>query len=354
MSLKDELEVFVAARGPAGDEGAVAEVFEDRIAPHVDTIEWDAMGNVVATVEGSADHEILITGHTDELTLLVDGVTDAGFVSYSKVGGHYKGNFIGQEVIIGPDEVPGVIGTKCRHHTTPEERERLLADDLYIDIGADSPEEVRKLNVEPGDHATWNQTVTELGYERVAGRAIDDRIALAILVELARQVETDSTVHYVATVQEEIGLRGARAAGYNVDPYVGIAVEIFPSDDYPAADDGGQDIHLGDGPVIELADGNEYLFDGILVDRQTLSWLRHAAKQAGVDHQFGVMINGTTDASELQRVRGGRHAGPIGVPCRYTHSPIETISLADAEQTVAVLAEACESEFPDRTSVRSG
>lgn len=278
MNILDNLKEFVYARGPGGDERSVAEVFERRIKSYVDDVSWDEMGNVIATKEGDSDSEILIAGHTDELALLVDGFTEDGFVSYSKIGGHYKGNLIAQEVLIGPDEVPGVIGTKCRHHTSREEKEQLLADDLYIDVGASSPQEVRELNIQPGDRATWNSTVTELGYGRVAGRAIDDRIALAILVELARQTETDATVHFAATVQEEVGLRGARATGYNVDPDVGIALEIFPADDYPAADEGGQQVNLGDGPVIELADGDEYLFDGMLVDRQTLSWLRRGSE----------------------------------------------------------------------------
>ncbi|UPW02109.1 M20/M25/M40 family metallo-hydrolase [Halorussus gelatinilyticus] len=350
-----DLETLVAARGPPGAEYPVADAFAELVEPHVDSVGYDEMGNVVATSEGDPDApEILLAAHTDELAVLVEDVTDDGFLEYAMLGGHYKGNFPGQRVRVGPDGVLGVVGPKSRHYMSGDEKES-LAEDLVVDVGASSRAEVAELNVEPGDHATWDREVAELAGDRVTGRALDDRLALAVLLGVARTADTDATVHYAATVQEEVGLRGARATGFSVDPDVAIAVEIFPADDYPAGGDDGPGVELGEGPVVEFGDGtSEYLFGGVLVDRRTRSWLETAGESAGASLQQAVMIGGTTDATEFQQVRGGRHAGAIAVPCRYTHSPVETVSLADAHETAAVLAEALETPFPSRDEVRWG
>jgi endoglucanase len=346
-----ELETLVEARGAPGNEYAVADRFADLVEPHVDRVAVDDLGTVVATSEGS-EFEILLAAHTDELGLLVDGIDDDGFLEYTMLGGHYRGNFPGQRVRVGPDGVLGVIGPRCRHYMSDEEKES-LATDLRIDVGADGPGAVADLNVEPGDYATWDRDVRRLAGDRITGRALDDRLLLAVLLAVAREADVAPTVHYVATVQEEVGLRGARAAGYTVDPDVAVALEVFPVDDYPAGRTDGVDATVDGGPVVEFGDGtSEYMFDGIIVDRQTRTWLADAAADAGVAVQHDVMLTGSTDATEFQRVRGGRHAGAIAVPCRYTHSPVETASLADADGTVATLVAALERPFPGRDEIR--
>lgn len=349
----DELAQLVAARGPPGDEYDVAKTFEELVRPHVDRVEWDELGNVIATDEGSEDApEIMLAAHTDELAFLIDEVRDDGLLSLTMMGGHYKGYLAGQSVLVGPDEVPGVIGAKPRHYMSNEEKES-LPETLHVDVGASSAAEVAELNVEPGDHATWDRELTELNHGKLAGRALDDRLFLAVLLAVARDVETDATVHYAATVQEEVGLRGARTAGYSVDPDVAIALDIFPADDYPIDGESSATVELGSGPVVEFGDGtSEYLFGGVLVDRQTREWLDRAADDAAVGVQHGVMIGGTTDATQLQGVRGGRHAGALGVPCRYTHSPVETVDLDDVDGMVETLRTALSTPFPDRTDVR--
>lgn len=352
---EEDLAAFVAARGAPSNEYDVADAFVSRIKDHVDTIERDEQGNVIATQTGDpeTDFEIMLAAHTDELAMLVEGVDDDGFLEYTKIGGHYKGNFPGQRVVVGPDDVLGVIGPKSRHYMDDEEKEAIDEGSLRIDVGADSPDDVADLNIRPGDFATWDREYERLANGRITGRALDDRIPLAVLVAVARAADANATIHYAATVQEEVGLRGARMSGFSVDPDVGIAVEIFPGDDYPAADEPDPDAELGDGPVVEFADGtSEYLFGGILVDRETLTWLQTAADEADVDLQHAVMIGGTTDATQFQQVRGGRYAGAIAVPCRYAHSPVETLDLDDAADTAATLASALETPFPSSDEIR--
>ena len=352
---ESDLEKLVAARGAPSNEYDVADAFTECIKDYVDTIDRDAQGNVIATSHGTDDDslEVMVAAHTDELALLVDNITEDGFLEYTKVAGHYKGNFPGQRVVIGPDSVLGVIGAKSRHYMSEEEKENIDEDSLCIDIGASSQEEVLDLNVEPGDFATWDREYEHLANSRITGRALDDRIALAILIAVARESDSEKTVHYAATVQEEVGLRGARMSGFSVDPDIGIAIEIFPADDYPAADETDPSVTLGDGPVVEFADGtSEYLFGGVLVDKETRSWLKGGAEIADVEIQETVMVGGTTDATEFQQVRGGRYAGAIAVPCRYTHSPVETVDLDDANETVSTLVAALETDFPGPEDIR--
>lgn len=283
----------------------------------------------------------------------MDNVQDDGLLEYMKIAGHYKGNFSGQRVVIGPDAVLGVIGPKSRHYMTEEEKENIDEESLCIDIGATSPEEVEELDVEPGDFATWDQEYEHLANGRITGRALDDRIALAVLIAVAREADTNLTVHYAATVQEEVGLRGARMSGFSVDPNIAIALEIFPADDYPAADEQNPSVTLGEGPVIEFADGtSEYLFGGVLVDSETRTWLKNGAETADIDVQETVMIGGTTDETEFQQFRGGRYAGAIAVPCRYTHSPVETLDLDDANETVSTLVASLNTEFLGPNEIR--
>jgi len=347
-----EVEQLVSARGPPGDEYEVADLFEELIAEHVDSVRQDDLGNVIATSEGADSDapEIMLAAHTDELSFLVTDITDDGRLRFSYLGAHYTGNLPGQRVRVGPDEVLGIIGPKSRHRMSDDESDS-LPDDLSIDIGATSAEEVRNLNIREGDYATWDRDVAELTNNRITGRALDDRIGLAVLLAVAREENSDATVQYVATVQEEPGLRGAQMTAHDVDPDIAIAVDIFPGD-HPGEEDEFA-APLDDGPVVEIADGvSDELLTGVLVNQQTQAWLREAGERRDIDLQWMLFLGGTTDATQFQVVRGGRHAGVVSVPCRYTHSPVETASLNDVNETVELLEEAVSTPFPSHEEAR--
>jgi endoglucanase len=350
MTIKiKELNQLVKTRGPSGDEFDVAELYADLVEPHVDTVQTDASGNVIATDQGADDApEIMLAAHTDELAFMIDEITDDGFLRFSWLGAHYPGNFAGQDLEIGPDRVPGVIGPKSRHRM--DEEYDGLPEEWYIDLGVDSAEAARELNIRVGDYATWDQGMTELANGRFSGRAMDDRVGLAVLLAVARTADPKATVHYVATVQEEPGLRGAEMTGYELDPDIAIAVDIFPGN-HPGDDD-RVEVPLGQGPAVELAEGVGDMLNGVLVNRQVREWLTRAGKQADVETQPTVFQDGFTDARALQIVRGGRHAGVVSVPCRYTHSPVETFQKSDADETVALLSAAVETPFPSREESR--
>lgn len=343
----EELKQLISVRGPPGDEYEVADVFSELVEPHVDTVTQDDLGNVIATDEGDADEpEILIAAHTDELAFLITDITEDGFLRFSRLGAHYTGNLPGQRVRVGPDGVLGVIGPKSRHRMDDSEATS-LPDDLSIDVGAPTESAARDLNVREGDYATWDREVDRLSHGRVTGRAIDDRIGLAVVLAVARTANTEATVHYVATVQEEPGLRGAQMTAYDLDPDIAIAVDIFPGD-HPGADDEFS-AKLDGGPAVEMAEGvDARSLSGALVNRQTQKWFRTAGTAADIDIQWSVFLGGLTDAKEFQRIRGGRHTGVVSVPCRYTHSPVETISMDDANEAAKLLTEALSTPFPPR------
>jgi len=348
--LLDDLDALVTERGAPGDEYDVAERYADLIAPHVDSVQMDDAGNVIATQEGDGEgREMMLAAHTDELAFMIDGITDDGFLRFRWLGAHYPGNFAGQQVVVGPDAVPGVIGAKSRHRMDDDEVES-LPEEWYIDVGAPSADAVEALNIRPGDFATWDRGYTQLANGRLAGRAMDDRLGLAVLTEVARRTDPDATVRYVATVQEEPGLRGAEMTGYTLDPDIALAVDIFPGD-HPGDDD-RVEADLGGGPAVELAEGVGQMLNGVLVNRQVREWLRRAADRAEVTPQYTVFQHGFTDARVLQTVRGGRHAGVVSVPCRYTHSPVETVARSDIAETTVLLARAVEEPFPSRAESR--
>jgi len=346
----DDLRRLIDARGPSGDEHDVAAVFRTLIEPHVDRVSTDAFGTSVGTSEGTGDGpEILLAAHTDELAFLIDEITDDGFLRFSWLGAHYPGNFAGQSVEVGPDRVAGVIGPRSRHRMDDDEVAS-LPEDWYIDLGADSREAVEELNVQVGDYATWDQGLIDLADDRFAGRAIDDRVGLAVLAAVARATDSDATVHYAAVAQEEPGLRGAETTGYQLDPDIALAIDIFPAN-HPGEDD-RVEVPLGSGPAVELAEGVGQMLNGVLVNRQVREWLRRAGEKADVQPSHCVFRDGFTDARALQTVRGGRHAGTVSVPCRYTHSPVETFQQSDAAETVSLLAAALTTPFPSREESR--
>lgn len=339
-------------RGGPGDEYTVGNKFIELISPHVDTVDQDPMGNVIATQKGTnSNSDVAILTHLDELALIVDGVTDDGFLTYSPLGGHYVGNIVGERFCIGPNDVIGVVGTKATHQMTDEERSN-LPENLVLDIGANSKAAVEDSEVDVGHRATWDTTLTSLSGDRVTSRALDNRAAVAVAVEMARQVDSDRTVHYVGTVQEEVGLRGARTASYSIDPDIALSIDIANTQDYPATSAPATTVQLGGGPVLQLGDGwDGSMWGGMLTNKQILSWLTSTANDQEISFQKSMLVGGVTDGREAQQVRGGRLAGSVGIPCRYAHSSVEMVDVDDLAATVSLLTKAVQTQIPNLEEV---
>jgi len=324
----------------SGFEQPVARIIRKRMAKWADKISTDVHGNVIVAANPKAATRVMLAGHMDQIGLMVNYVTDDGYIYFEAVGGIDNTVLPGSRVTVwnanGP--VQGVIGRKPIHLMKAEERNqgKVERTDLWIDIGTKSKAETLKL-VQIGDPVTYALGLTRIGKDYIASPALDNKVGTWVVMEALRlAVESKKlkcALYAVATVQEEIGLRGARTSCFGIDPHVGIAVDVTHATDNPGADKKvAGDIKLGGGAVIERgANINPILFDLIV----------SAAKGKRLPYQVAAAPAGTgTDANAMQITRAGIAAGLISVPNRYMHTQVEMCCLSDLQACAELLAEA--------------
>ena len=233
----DLLRELTEARGVPGYEDDVREIVRREFEERVDRVRTDAMGNVVGTIEGESDYSVAVAAHMDEIGFMVRHVTDEGFVQVDPLGGFDARVLRAQRVTVhGEEDLTGVIGSVPPHTLTDEQTEKDdEVKDVFIDLGRDA-ETVEEL-VGVGDLVTLDQTTTRMG-DRITGKALDDRICLFATLEAAARIDDpDVTVHFAATVQEEVGLRGAKALGVDIDPDLAVALDVTVANDVPQIGD---------------------------------------------------------------------------------------------------------------------
>jgi endoglucanase len=289
----------------------------------------------------------MLAGHIDEIGFLVHYVSDDGCCYFRPIGGHDTVVLVGQRVVIHTRKGPvnGVIGKKPIHLLTEEERgKKVELQDLWIDIGATGgKDEVLEAGVRVGDPATYAYGYTPLLGDRAAARAFDNRIGAWVVAEALRRVKgmnPKAAVYSVATVQEEIGLRGARSSAYGIDPHIGIAVDVTFASDFPSMDKRKvSELNLGKGPTI---------LRGANASRKLADFMIDLAEKKSIPYQLEATPGGTgTDANAMQISRAGMTTGLVGVPLRYMHTPGEIISLSDADNAAQWLAETCAAIGPE-------
>jgi endoglucanase len=203
-------------------------------------------------------------------------------------------------------------------------------EQLYIDIGCSSSDET---SVRVGDVATFDRPFLDLG-GRLVAKSLDDRIGVAVLIETLRQIkDTPHQLYFVFSTQEEVGVRGATAAAFGVDPDLGLAVDVTGTGDTPRRTKVRMDVCLGKGPAIKVRDG------GMLADRRVVDWMVKAAEHLSLPYQMEILEGGSTDARAMQLTRAGIPAGCLSIPCRYVHSPSEMVDFADVQNAVTLLIE---------------
>ena len=337
------LKRLVETPSPSGFEEANAQHFRDYVAPFADEVHTDRHGNVIAAVNPKGETRIMLSGHIDEIGFLIHHIADEGFCYFRPIGGHDTVVIVGQRVVVhtakGP--VPGVIGKKPIHLLTPEEREKggkVEYHDLWIDLGATGgKDEVAESGVQIGDCVTYAVGYTSLLGDRITARALDNRIGAWVVAEALRRVKDlhpQAAVFAVASVQEEIGLRGARTAAYGIDPHIGIAVDVSFATDFPSMDKRKvSELKLGKGPgILRGANANRRLADHLV----------KTATDAEIPYQLSINPAGTgTDANAIQVSRAGVTTGLVDIPLRYMHTPCEMVSLSDADNAAELLARAC-------------
>lgn len=324
------LRELVSTPGPSGYESDVLEVWRSRVEEGADEVRVDAYGNTTATLNPGADSSVVVTGHADEIGFMVNHVTEEGFVYVKKVGGVDAGIAPGKRVVIhGRDGgVLGVVGRKPVHLQEEEEKgEAPDIEDLYVDVGAGSREEALDAGVHVGATATYDVGFESLLGDVVAGRGLDNRIGLWAAAEAFRLVdaaELDVTLHAAATVQEELGLRGARMLSYSLEPDVALVVDVTFATDVPGVEKTQHgEVALGEGPSLKHGKENH----PVVLER-----LREAAEERGIGLQEeAIMSRGATDADAFYVSRGGVPTASVGVPNRYMHTTAELVDLRDLE-----------------------
>ena len=334
---------------PSGFEAPVQRLVRGRLQGIADEVRTDVHGNVIAAINTAAPLRVMLAGHCDEIGLMVQHFgyipqADDGYIYFSTIGGVDTAILGGQRVVIhgakGP--VNGVIGRNPIHLLEQDERDKPeKLHKMYIDIGAKSKADAMEV-VEIGDPITVDVGVRELRNNLVAARGFDDRIGAFVVAETMRRLKgqrLNVAVYGVSTVQEELGLRGARTSAFGIDPHVGIAIDVGFATDHPGgAKSKVGDVKLGLGPLLHRGPNINHVVGRMLVD---------AAKANGIPYQMSAEPKATgTDANAIQINRAGVAAGLVSIPNRYMHSPVEMVSLDDMDKAADLLARFVEQIHP--------
>jgi putative aminopeptidase FrvX len=335
-SAKTFFQQILETPSPSGYEQPVQNLVRDYVGAFADEVTTDLHGNVIACCNPGAKLRVMFAGHADQIGLLITHIDSDGFLYTNTIGGWDPQQLIGQRMTIhtanGP--VPAVIARKPIHLLDQDERKQVVkTKDMWLDIGASNKEEAAEV-VRVGDAVTL-----ELGYQEMRNGfanspGMDNKTGLWVCMEALRRAKSnglDVALYAVATVQEEIGLRGATTSAYGVNPQVGIAVDVTHATDCPTIDKTQEgDVKLGGGPVI---------YRGPNMNPVVVEHLREAADDGDIKCQWAASGRGTgTDANAMQLSRAGVAAGLVSVPNRYMHSAVEMISLEDIDACANLLA----------------
>jgi endoglucanase len=333
------LEKLLDASGPSGFEVRPARVWREEAETFVEEVRVDVGGNSYATINPAGRPRVMLAGHIDEIGLQITHIDEKGFVYVDEIGGWDPQVLVGQRVtILGREgDVPGVIGKKAIHLMTPEDRTKASkTKELWVDVGVSSLDEARALGLRVGDPMVISQRLLRLAGDRIASRAIDDRIGAYVVLEVARLLADDpghASVTAVATVQEEIGYSGggARTSAHSLEPDVALVVDVTFSTDVPDIEKKELGDHrIGGGPVLSRGSAAH---DGVF------EMLAKVAEEEAIPYSIQASPKYTrTDADAIFLTRSGVPTGLVSVPNRYMHSPNEVVSIADLRHTARLLA----------------
>jgi endoglucanase len=335
-TTKSFLNSILKAVSPSGFEEEALDVWGKAIAPYVDEVYYDVLGNLVAVKKGRTDKKLMFVAHVDEVGFMLNHIDDKGFLYFRKIGGIDVDLLPGQRIAINGLHglVNGVIGKKPIHLQSKDENKHSFdIEDLWIDIGVESKNEAEEL-VRVGNCATFDAGITEHG-TRISSKALDDRVGLAAMIEAAQIVANeplDVTLYFVASVQEELGSRGGRTAAMGIQPDVCIAIDVTHATDYPTMSPIKHgNIEMGAGVVIT---------EGPNINKILTNLFLNLADKAAIAYQIEAIAHPTgTDANPIQIAGQGVITGLLSIPCRYMHTPVEMVDLKDVEATAMLIVE---------------
>jgi tetrahedral aminopeptidase len=328
----DLLAALCEVAGPSGREERVGAIVRPELEASCTRVASDPLGGVTGIREGSGGPRLMLAAHMDEIGLMVTHVDDRGYLRFVPLGGWDARTLVGQRVMVhGREDLPGIVGTTPVHLLDEAARQKApKLEDLAVDTGLPA-ERVRGL-VRQGDVVTRTRTLEQLG-ELVTGKSLDDRVGLFVMLEAMRAAAPSSAeVHAAATVQEEVGLRGARVAAARTRPDVALAIDTCPADDGPGTPSNGPSTRLGNGTAIRVMDASAICAPA-LVDL-----LVRLAEERGIPYQFHVANRGGTDTQSLQLAGEGAIAGCVSIPTRYVHSSVEACHPDDITASIDLVA----------------
>ncbi len=323
--MLDTLKTLCTLNGVSGWEDSVADFIYNEAAPYATEIERDSIGNIFVVKKGkkTPTKPLMVCAHMDEVGLIIKSITEDGYLKFGFIGGVDRRVVIGKRVMVA-GKYPGLIGVKAVHLSTKDERKSVpKTQELYIDIGATSKEQAEKL-VSLGDYASFDSKYYTFGDGFVKAKALDDRIGCAVMLSLLKE-ELPYDTHFVFTVQEEVGLRGATVAAHRIAPYAALVLEGTTAADIPKMEGAQQVCNLGGGPVIGCMDRST------IYDKEYLTKMCALAEENSIPWQTKKLVAGGTDAGIIHKSALGVRTTSISAPIRYIHSPASVACISDIE-----------------------
>ncbi len=322
--MKELIKRLVEAHGPSGFEGGIRELIQTEVEAYADEITIDALGNLLVLKKGDGSGlKVMVAAHMDEIGVMVSHITEKGFLRFTNIGGVHPRTLLGSRVQFA-SEIVGIV-----YSDRIKERGKVLPlENHYIDVGATGRDDCP---IHVGDAASFVRPLL-VQKKRLTAKSMDDRIGCVVAIEaLKRLSSSPNDVYFVFSVQEEVGVRGARVAANGINPDVGIALDVTKTGDVPET--ALMAIDLGAGPAIKVKDS------GMIAHTGLVRIMRQRAEEAGIPYQLEVLEGGSTDASAMQIANAGSAAGCISIPCRYVHSQSETVDEADVINAIGLLVE---------------
>ncbi len=323
LQLLDQL---LSTFGPSGNEERIGQFIEKEIETYVDEVRKDALGNLIALKRGK-DKKIMLAAHMDEIGLIITHIHKDGFLRFAKIGGVDVKIAVGQKVEF-KDGTIGVISSE-----PIEDIKDLKIDRLFIDIGAkDREEALNKVSI--GDVASFYGPLY-IQNKRGISKAMDDRIGCYVLIEVLKNLKNNiNDIYFVFTVQEEIGIRGAKTSAYGIHPDIGIAIDVTLTGDTPESKP--MEVSLGKGPAIKIMD------QSTICHPKVRKLLISTAKEHNIPYQIEVLDKGGTDAGAIHLTKSGVPSGVVSIPTRYIHTPGEMIDLQDVKSAIELITKLIE------------
>lgn len=333
----DLLRKLTEAHGTSGFEDRIREIVREELAGHVDEMRTDRIGNLhcVRKGKGANPKRLMLAAHMDEIGFIVKYIDDKGFLRIHTLGGWDPSQMASQRVLVHTREgdLPGVLmaSRKPKHLLSPEEANKApQVESYFVDLGLSGEEAKQKVRI--GDTVTMNRSLQQMG-KLITNKCMDDRAAVYVMIEAIKKLKShDVELHAVATVQEEIGLRGAAASGSAIVPDICVAIDITLANDIPGIPDSDHITKLGEGAAIKVMDSS------LICHPKVVEHFRAVAEKNSIKHQMELLTLGGTDAGAVQRLHGGVPSFTLSIPTRYVHTVNETVHADDMDACVDLLA----------------